>query len=112
MVRRLDDLGMASRSHTEAIALLACRMEEVERFDKMLNNSVDEKTGEKVNGYVYKTTNSYGDDILKEHPAVRLREKAARHVHSLLTEFGLTPAAAQKVGTPKKKEKKNEFEGF
>jgi P27 family predicted phage terminase small subunit len=105
MVRRLDELGLASRSHTEAIALLACRMEEVERFDGILNDN-------KENGYVYKTTNSYGDDVLKEHPAVRLREKAARHVHSLLTEFGLTPASAQKVGTPKKKEKKNEFEGF
>jgi len=105
MVKRLDELGLASRSHTEAIALLACRMEEVERFDKMLNDGNE-------NGYVYKTTNSYGDDILKEHPAVRLREKAARHVHSLLTEFGLTPSSAQKVGTPKKKDKKNDFEGF
>ena len=112
MVKRLDELGLASRSHTEAIALLACRMEEVERFDKMLNNAIDEKTGEPTNGYVYKTTNSYGDDVLKEHPAVRLREKAAKHVHSLLVEFGLTPAAAQKVGTPKKKTKKNDFEGF
>ena len=105
MVRRLDELGMASRSHTEAIALLACRMEEVERFDKMLNEG-DE------NGYVYKTTNSYGDDVLKEHPAVKLREKAAVHVHKLLVEFGLTPSSAQKVGTPKKKAKKNGFEGF
>jgi P27 family predicted phage terminase small subunit len=105
MVKRLDELGMASGTHTEALALLSCRMEEVERFDKMLND-------DKGNGYVYKTTNSYGDDVLKEHPAVRLREKAARHVHSLLTEFGLTPSSAQKVGTPKKKEKRNKFEGF
>ena len=105
MVKRLDELGLASRSHTEAIALLSCRMEEVERFDKMLNS-------DKENGYVYKTTNSYGDDVLKEHPAVKLREKAAKHVHSLLTEFGLTPSSAQKVGTPKKKTKKNEFEDF
>jgi P27 family predicted phage terminase small subunit len=105
MVKRLDELGLASRSHTEAIALLSCRMEEVERFDKMLND-------DKENGYVYKTTNSYGDDVLKEHPAVKLREKAAKHVHALLVEFGLTPSSAQKVGTPKKKEKRNKFEGF
>lgn len=105
MCGRLGELGLASRTYTEAIALLACRMEEVERFDKMLNDA-----GE--NGYVYKTTNSFGDDILKEHPAVKLREKAAKHVHALLVEFGLTAAAAQKVGTPKEKKKKNDFEGF
>lgn len=112
MVRRLDVLGLASRSHTEAIALLSCRMEEMERFDKMLNNAVDEFTGEPTNGYVYKTTNTNGDNILKEHPAVKLREKAASHVHKLLVEFGLTPASAQKVGTPKKTKKKNDFEDF
>ena len=111
MVWRLDDLNLATRSHTEALAVLSSRMEEVERFDKMLNNSVDEN-GKATNGYIYKTTNSFGDDILKEHPAVKLREKATRHVHSLLTEFGLTPASAQKVGTPKKKEKNNEFDNF
>jgi P27 family predicted phage terminase small subunit len=105
MVKRLNDIGLASATYTEAIALLSSRMEEVERFDKMLND-------EKQNGYVYKTTNSYGDDILKEHPAVRLREKAARHVHALLAEFGLTGASAQKVGTRKESPKKNDFEGF
>lgn len=105
MTNRLDELNLASRSHTEAIGLLACRMEEVERFDKMLNDA-----GE--NGYVYETTNSYGDRILKDHPAVKLREKAARHVHALLVEFGLTPASAQKVGKPKSSKKKNEFDEF
>lgn len=106
MVKRLSQIGLDSSTYTEAIALLASRMEEVERFDKMLNE-------DKENGYVYKTTNSFGDPILKEHPAVRLREKAARHVHSLLTEFGLTGASAQKVGsTPKDGDKKNEFDEY
>lgn len=103
MVKRLGVIGLASATYTEAIALLSSRMEEVERFDKMLNDGNE-------NGYVYKTTNSYGDDVLKEHPAVALREKAARHVHALLVEFGLTGASAQKVGTKKETKKKNEFE--
>jgi P27 family predicted phage terminase small subunit len=80
-------------------------MEEVERFDKMLNGA-----GE--NNYVYQTHNSYGDAILKENPAVALREKACRHVHALLVEFGLTPSASQKVGGGKEKPKKNDFQGF
>jgi len=103
MVKRLEELSLASRSHTEALSLLASRMEELETFDKLLN------TGE---GYTYKIETEDGGFIIKEHPVVKLREKAARHVHSLLTEFGLTPASAQKVGTPKQKTKNNDFEGF
>jgi len=41
-----------------------------------------------------------------------LREKAARHVHALLVEFGLTASSAQKVGKPKENKKANDFEGF
>ena len=111
MVRRLKAIGLASGTHTEALALLSCRMEEVERFDKMLNENTG-TDGKPQNGYIYTTTNSFGDPILKENPAVGLREKAARHVHSLLTEFGLTPASAQKVGTKKPAKEKNEFAGF
>ena len=103
MVRRLEELSLATRSHTEALALLSSRMEEVEKFDRLLN------TG---SGYTYKTKTIAGDTLIKEHPAVKLREKAANHVHKLLVEFGLTPASAQKVGMPKKKDKSNEFTGF
>ena len=83
---------MASSTYTEAIALLASRLEEVERFTKMLDEEgalLDEKP----------------------HPAVKLREQAMNHSHKLLVEFGLTAAAIQKVGA-KKKEKpvKNPFE--
>ena len=102
MVRRLDDLGLASRSHTEAIALLACRMEEVERYDKLMNKQ----------GYVYASVNTRGEKVIKVRPEILLRKDAAKQVQSLLTEFGLTPASAQKVGTKKVTKKKNEFEGF
>jgi P27 family predicted phage terminase small subunit len=111
MTNRLSVLNMASASHTEILALLCSRMEEVERFDKLLNQSKD-VDGKETNGYVYQTSNSFGDAILKPNPAVELRDKAMRHVHSLLCEFGLTPAAAQKVGKPKESKKKNDFEEF
>mgnify|MGYP005655107011 CR=1 FL=1 len=92
MVRRLDALTMASDSYTEAIALLASRLEEVERYTKMLDEEgalLDEKP----------------------HPVIKLREMAMNHSHKLLVEFGLTASAIQKVGA-KKKEKpvKNPFE--
>jgi P27 family predicted phage terminase small subunit len=121
MVKRLAEIHLDSATYTEAIALLSSRLEEVERFDKILNEGMpieieDPETKEKKmvmsNGYVYSTHNSYGDAILKENPAVALREKAFRHVHTLLTEFGLTGASAQKVGKPKDKSKASEFDDF
>jgi len=111
MVRRLEAVGLASGTHTEALALLACHMEEVERFDKILNEVVT-VGGEQQNNYVYKTNTATGAVILKENPVVRLRDKAARRVHSLLTEFGLTPASSQKIGAKKQLKGKNEFDGF
>ncbi len=112
MVKRLDEIGLASATYTEAIALLSSRMEEVERFDKILNELSNSEDGKATGGYFYKTTNSLGSSVLREHPAVRLREKAARHVHALLTEFGLTGASAQKVATKKQEKKTNEFSDF
>jgi P27 family predicted phage terminase small subunit len=103
MVKRLSVLDMASQSHTETIALLACRLEEVERYDKIINEQ----------GYVYATVNFRGDKIIKVRPEMALKEKALKQSQQLLAEFGLTPASAQKAGTPKEKKKKhNEFEGF
>ena len=102
MRKRLDDIGLGSRTYTEALAALSSRMEEVERFDKILNEE----------GSFYESKNSLGFEVIKEHPAAKLREKAIRHVHSLLTEFGLTGASAQKIGTGKKKPKSNDFEDF
>ena len=92
VVRRLDALSMASNTYTEAISLLASRLEEVERHTALLE----------VEGYLLEE---------KPHPAVKLREMAMNHSHKLLVEFGLTAAAIQKVGAKKKEEKKkNPFE--
>lgn len=119
VVKRLKDLKLDSQTYTEGIALLASRLEEVERFDKMLQEGFeievqdgDKKVKKHVQGYVYQTTNSYGDMILKEHPAVKLRDKAMRHTHSLLAEFGLTGASINKIGVKGKKQTKNEFDEF
>jgi P27 family predicted phage terminase small subunit len=106
LTKRLEENGgRASSTYTEIHSLCASRLEEVERFDKALND-------EGQNGYVYTTTNAFGDSILKENPMVSMREKAMRHVQSLLVEMGLTYIAATKVGTKKETKKKNEFEGF
>jgi phage terminase small subunit len=121
ITKRLEDTGRASATFTEVQALLASRLEEVERFDKMLNGEIsiefekgegEEKEAKKINGYVYVTTNSFGDPILKDNPAVAQRKEAMRHAHSLLAELGLTHVSAEKFGSRGNKPKKNDFEGF
>jgi P27 family predicted phage terminase small subunit len=102
MTGRLKAIGLDTRTHTEMLALLSSRMEEVERFDKLLNEK----------GYTYTTKNSIGSKVIKERPEVAMRKEAARHVHALLVEFGLSPAAQQKVGAPPSKPQNNEFDGF
>jgi P27 family predicted phage terminase small subunit len=102
----MDEIGLASSTYTGIIALLACRQEELERLDGVLN-----KDG--IGGYVYVTTNSFGDQILKENPLVGNREKAARQVQALRAELGLTPTGINKVGAQKRDLKpKNEFDGL
>jgi P27 family predicted phage terminase small subunit len=92
IVRRLDDLTMASSSYTECIALLASRLEETERHTATLE----------AEGYLL-------DE--KIHPVAKLRELAMNHSHKLLVEFGLTASAIQRVGAVKKEaKKKNPFE--
>lgn len=103
LTKRLGD--RATASYTEIQAMCARRLCEIEEFGKMLNDGDG-------NGYVYKTSNSFGDDILKEHPAVKLREKAFRHAQALLASMGLTHIDGLKFGTRKKQPKKNDFDGF
>ena len=49
-------------------------------------------------GAWYECTKESGATMHRQHPAVAARADAARRVQSLLSEFGLTPAARSKVG--------------
>jgi P27 family predicted phage terminase small subunit len=99
---RLDELCMASKTFTEALALLACRLEEVRRYSEIVETE----------GYMLERMDRNGSVILKLHPAVRMREFALNHAHKLLVEFGLTASSIQRVGKLKTTKKKNDFDGF
>ena len=45
----------------------------------------------------YVTESSTGGTMIRAHPAVAMRSDAGRRFHSLLSEFGLTPASRSKV---------------
>jgi P27 family predicted phage terminase small subunit len=101
MRKRLDHLGIASATYTETIALLASRLEEVERYTKQLEDEGD----------CFECTARDGTTFYKPHPATNLRERAMNHSHKLLVEFGLTASSIQRIGRGKKEEKKkNPFE--
>ncbi len=99
---RLKDMSLASQTHTEMIALLARREEEVERFSKFLDE----------NGDTYTKVTKFGEEI-KARPEVQMKADAIKHVHQLLSEFGLSPSSINKLGKkPKDKDVPNSFSGF
>jgi len=115
LVKRITSITVASIDHTEAISLLASRLEEVQRLDKYLNQF----------GYTYEQngiiTVGKGEDkkkivvvlAIRPRPEVKQRHEAMKHLHSLLLEFGLTASSLGRVKAKDKEGKDhNEFEGF
>jgi len=110
LVRRISSITVASQDHTNSIAMLASRVEEVERFDKYLNEV----------GYTYErqAVVGRGDNQrvitvgIYARPEAKLRHEAMRHLHSLLLEFGLTPASLGRVKAKGKEKEHNEFSDF
>jgi P27 family predicted phage terminase small subunit len=105
---RIETMGYASSAHTEMLALVAMRIDEIEE----LNEDI------KKNGHTYESCRvvGTGDDaveqvMIKANPAVSQRNEAMRHLQSLLAEFGLSPATMSKIRVPKKDEG-NAWEGF
>lgn len=98
---RVEALGLNSKTFTEVAALAALRMSEIEKLTEII----------KSDGPVYESVDDGGKLLKKSHPAVSQRSEAARHLQGLLSEFGLSPAAIQKIGGGKK-EKKSAFAEF
>jgi len=87
LAERVAELGIASRTSSEALGLAAVRAAEVEAHTSTIDRD----------GTHYETENSSGGRMIRPHPAVAQRADAMRHLQSLLAEFGLTPASLGKV---------------
>lgn len=87
----LDGMGIASPDDKDALSLLAQRLEQIEVLTVQIEDG----------GYTYKTQAG----LVKANPAVGMRSEAMRHAQSLLSDFGLTPAARSKVSAGKPAEK-------
>lgn len=111
LVKRITSITVASIDHTEAISLLASRLEEVQRLDKYLNEF----------GFTYEQQGIIGrkgDEqvvvlAIRPRPEVKQRHEAMKHLHSLLLEFGLTASSLGRVAAKDKKgNETNEFSDF
>jgi len=98
---KVAEYGISSPSYTEALAMAAMRMYEIE----CLTIDIESE------GSVISRIDRDGCEIKKANPSVSQRNDAMRHLQSLLCEFGLTPAAIQKVGKTKPKQD-NPFGAF
>lgn len=96
---RLEGLGLSSESYTEDLGMAASRIAEIDECTKFIQK----------HGTVFETTNQNGDLSLRANPAVRQRSEAMRHLQTLLSDFGLTPAAISKVSNPNKNKSGNKF---
>lgn len=100
LVGVIDEMGIASASDTAVLALASSRLEEVEICTAIIEDG----------GRTFQSSAEYDDQgrliaqQIKGHPAVAQRSEAMRHAQSLLSEFGLTPAARSKVSVNKKPE--------
>jgi P27 family predicted phage terminase small subunit len=84
--------GHDSASFAEVIALAANRMAEMEDYNALIE--ADGCVVERENG------------SMVAHPAVKLRSEAARHLHTLLCELGLTPSSAGRLSKEKYEQRK------
>ncbi|MBI9080844.1 MAG: P27 family phage terminase small subunit [Pseudodesulfovibrio sp.] len=92
---RLEMHGLNSSSFTEALALASMRLAEIETLNRLIEED----------GPIYLSVKYTKDDdgkmhksiLKKSNPAVSQRNEAMRHLQSLLSDFGLTPASIGKV---------------
>lgn len=94
-----------SPSHVDIVALAAYRMAQLEALERALEG-----------GTTYETsTDRSGAPLVRARPEAAQRDEAMRHLHALLVELGLTPAAAHRmlrdIAAERKKEE-NPFEEF
>lgn len=102
ILSRLLDMDYASASHTEALSLLAMRLEESERHYTTLSAC----------SYIFTTVDSFGNEVIKPRPEVALYKEAMRHAHTLLVDFGLTPSSMSRVNGKPKSKKADEWDEF
>lgn len=85
----LDRMGVLTEADAMAVELM-CEA----RADWLSARDLIESSGGET--YVSKNSNT-GQALIKAHPAVAMRNDAARRLQSLMAEFGMTPSSRTRV---------------
>ncbi len=103
LTARLKAIGLDSASYTQIVDTAAQQMAVIQYCNDRLN-----EYGE----LSYETHTIQGGRMVRAYPEVAMRSDAMRHLHSLLSEMGLTPAAIGKVGAKEPEKEKSKFGRF
>lgn len=91
----LVGMGISSPDDVDNLAMLASRLEEVEICTAVIEDA----------GRTFEKRDADGNlQMIRARPEVAQRNDAMRHAQSLLSEFGLSPAARAKVSAGKAEE--------
>lgn len=90
----LEEQKRSSPHYSEHVALLAQRLEQVQRWQAVLE----------VEGDCYETKTMTGDKMVRARPEVKMLSDAMRHAQSLIADLMLNPAAALRIATGHKEE--------
>ena len=99
VARHLDDMGVLAHADQWALALLSEAYAEWDAARTLIEEE----------GLTYDSETQNGT-IKRPHPAASIRDDAWRRMRSMLTEFGLTPAARAKVTAIPDAEEADPFE--
>ena len=90
----LEEQRRASPHYAEHVALLAQRLEQIQRFQAVLE----------MEGDSYECTTATGGLMIRARPEVAMLSDAMRHTQSLIGELMLNPAAALRIASGHKPE--------
>jgi phage terminase small subunit len=90
----LEEQKRSSPHYAEHVALLAQRLEQIQRWQAVLE----------VEGDTYRTKTAAGGLMIRARPEVAMLAEAMRHTQSLLAELMLNPAAALRIASGHKAE--------
>lgn len=97
----LEQQKRASPHYSEHVALLAQRLEQIKRWQSVLE----------VEGDTYETMTAAGGRMVRARPEVAMLADAFRHAQSLIADLMLNPAAALRLASGHKPED-SPFDGF
>ncbi|NCP10370.1 MAG: P27 family phage terminase small subunit [Sphingomonadales bacterium] len=94
IAKMLEEQERASPHYAEHVALLALRLEQIQRYQAVLE----------VEGDTYETETATGSILIRARPEVAMLSDAMRHAQSLIGELMLNPAAALRIASGHKPE--------